>query len=240
MAILRHCYCLGYLYIKHAKKIREKAVINLQVLQNDCFRYFIIISTMSRLVIMGMMFIFPLYLQTKQGYNAFESGLAILAFIIPAWLIKKAVGIILKHLHFYKFYLINFTLMIFIFLGIAYTFSHFNLFVFLGLLVCLGTCFGAYTIISNAGVYNAIDNDDHMGDATVIISTVIQLSSAFAISWVGIILAYLAGVSDLSFHSIIPDSAFSITQVCYAIGLGLTLMYIYKFRPKELINVSIT
>ncbi|MDC0534183.1 MFS transporter [Francisellaceae bacterium] len=232
--------CLGFLYLKHAKKFEDKAVINLHILKNDCFRYFTIISTLSRLTIMGMMFVFPLYLQTKQGYSAFESGLATMAFIIPSWLIKKAVGTILNYLHFYRFYLITFLLMIGIFLGIAFTFIHFNLIVFLTLLACLGACFGAYTIISNAGVYNAIDNDDHMGDATVIISTVIQLSSAFAISWVGIVLAYLSGTSDLSFHSVIPDSAFAITQLCYAIGLSLTLLYIYKCQPKDLIKISIT
>ncbi len=227
-------------YIKHAKNLKEKAVINLIILQNKCFRYFTIISGSSRLIIMGMMFIFPLYLQTKQGFTAFESGLTIMAFIIPAWLIKKAVKLILSQLHFYRFYIINFAFMIGIFLAIAYVFMHFNLVAFLILLALLGTCFGAYTIISNAGVYNSIDNDDYMGDATIIISTIIQLSSAFAISWTGIVLALLAGATDLSFHSVIPNSAYAVTQICYAIGLSMVLLYTWKAKPTNLSDVPIT
>lgn len=38
---------------------------------------------------MGMSFLLPLYLQTKQNFSAFESGLVLMFAIVPAWCAKK-------------------------------------------------------------------------------------------------------------------------------------------------------
>ncbi|MFC4892257.1 MFS transporter [Pseudofrancisella aestuarii] len=231
---------LGFIYLGHAKKLKDDAVINLSVFKNECFRYFIVISTLSRLVIMGMMFIFPLYLQTKQGFSAFYSGLSLMAFIIPVWLVKKIVKPILAKLHFYKFFIINIGLMALIYIAIAYVFLYFNFIEFLVLLTLLGCCFGTFTIIINAAIYNSLDNNDHMGVATIINSTIIQLTSAFAISWVGIVLATLSGVTNLNFHSIISFSSYAWTQIIYSVGLFIIMLYIFIFKPKNLDSVPTT
>lgn len=228
------------LYIKHALSLKDNAVIDIYIFKNKSFKYFTIINTSTRLLIMGMMFIFPLYLQTKQGFNAFESGVSIMAFIIPAWYIKKLVKPTLKKTHYYKFFIINITLLAITYLLIATIILHFNLIAFLIALTILGACFGMFTIIINAGIYNSIDDNLQMSSATIINSTIIQLTSAFAISWVGIILATFSGIASLNFNSTISFSAFAWTQVIYSIGLLLILTYIIFCKPEDLKDVPIT
>lgn len=197
------------IYIRHAQRLKDDAVINLTIFKDRCFRYFTIISSTSRLLVMGMSFIFPLYLQTKQGFSAFESGLFLMFFLIPAWFVKKFVKRVLAKLHFYKFFIICLCLMATTYLGIGWVFIHFNFLVFALLLSMLGFCFGMFTMISNAGIYNSIQNDNYMSAATVINSSIIQLTNAFAISWVGIVLATFSGISHIDFNSIISLSAFA-------------------------------
>lgn len=59
------------------------------------------------------------------------------------------------------------------YLGIGWGFIHFNFLVFALLLSMLGFCFGMFTMISNAGIYNSIQNDNYMSAATVINSSII-------------------------------------------------------------------
>ncbi|KHS54413.1 MFS transporter, partial [Francisella tularensis subsp. holarctica] len=103
-------------------------------------------------------------------------------------------------------------------------FIHFNFLVFAILLSMLGFCFGMFTMISNAGIYNSIQNDNYMSAATVINSSIIQLTNAFAISWVGIVLATFSGISHIDFNSIISLSAFAAVQFIYSIGLLMILV----------------
>ncbi|OEZ33764.1 MFS transporter [Francisella endosymbiont of Amblyomma maculatum] len=228
------------IYIRHAQRLKDNAVINLTIFNNCCFRYFTIISSTSRLLIMGMSFIFPLYLQTKQGFSAFESGLFLMFFLIPAWFVKKFVRRVLARLHFYKFFIICLCLMATTYLGIGWIFIHFNLLVFTILLSMLGLCFGMFTMISNAGIYNSIQNDTYMSAATVINSSIIQLTNAFAISWVGIVLATFSGINHIDFTSKISLSAFAAVQFIYSIGLLVILIYVVFYRPNNLNSVPIS
>ncbi|APC91896.1 MULTISPECIES: MFS transporter [Francisella] len=238
--LLIFSFILFSVYTRHALRLKDNAVINLTIFNNSCFRYFTIISSASRLLIMGTSFIFPLYLQTKQGFSAFESGLSLMCFLIPAWLAKKVVKRVLAKLHFYKFFIICLCLMATTYLGIGWVFIHFNLLVFAILLSILGFCFGMFTMISNAGIYNSIQNDTYMSAATVINSSIIQLTNAFAISWAGIVLATFSGIRHIDFNSIISFSAFAAVQFIYSIGLLVVLFYVIFYKPDNLNSVSIS
>lgn len=126
------------------------------------------------------------------------------------------------------------------YLGIGWVFIHFNFLVFALLLSMLGFCFGMFTMISNAGIYNSIQNDNYMSAATVINSSIIQLTNAFAISWVGIVLATFSGISHIDFNSIISLSAFAAVQFIYSIGLLMILVYVVFYRPNNLNSVPIS
>ncbi|QIW10241.1 MFS transporter [Francisella sp. LA112445] len=224
-------------YLRHATLLSDNAVINLNIFKNSCFKYLTIISSTTRLVIMGMSFIIPLYLQTKQNFSAFESGLALMFFIMPAWYVKKIVKKVLINLHFYKFFVINLTVMAVTYLSLGVIFIHFNFFVFSALLVIIGICFGMFTIVCNAGIYNSIENDDHMSPATIVNSSIIQLTNAFAISWASVVLATLSGIKNISFDSIISSSAFAWVQVIYFLGLLTILIYVVICKPNNLSEI---
>ncbi|MEY8715005.1 MFS transporter [Francisella philomiragia] len=228
---------LFVVYLRHAIRLGDNAVINLNIFKNNCFKYLTIISSTTRLLIMGMSFLLPLYLQTKQHFSAFESGLALMFFIMPAWYVKKIVKKVLISLHFYKFFVITLTIMAFTYLSLGIVFIDFNFFAFSVLLIIIGICFGMFTIVCNAGIYNSIENDEHMSPATIVNSSIIQLTNAFAISWASVVLAMLSGIKDISFDSIISSSAFAWVQVIYFLGLLAILAYVVFCKPLNLNEV---
>ncbi|MEY8716148.1 MFS transporter [Francisella philomiragia] len=236
--ILLSSIILFVVYLRHAIRLGDNAVINLNIFKNNCFKYLTIISSTTRLLIMGMSFLLPLYLQTKQHFSAFESGLALMFFIMPAWYVKKIVKKVLISLHFYKFFVITLTIMAFTYLSLGIVFIDFNFFAFSVLLIIIGICFGMFTIVCNAGIYNSIENDEHMSPATIVNSSIIQLTNAFAISWASVVLAMLSGVKDISFNSIISSSAFAWVQVIYFLGLLAILAYVILCKPNNLNKVS--
>ncbi|WP_265659048.1 MFS transporter [Francisella philomiragia] len=236
--ILLSSITLFVVYLRHAIRLGDNAVINLNIFKNNCFKYLTIISSTTRLLIMGMSFLLPLYLQTKQHFSAFESGLALMFFIMPAWYVKKIVKKVLLSLHFYKFFVITLTIMAFTYLSLGIVFIEFNFFAFSVLLIIIGICFGMFTIVCNAGIYNSIENDEHMSPATIVNSSIIQLTNAFAISWASVVLAMLSGVKDISFDSIISSSAFAWVQVIYFLGLLAILAYVILCKPNNLNKVS--
>ncbi|MBK2095311.1 MFS transporter [Francisella philomiragia] len=236
--ILLSSIILFVVYLRHAIRLGDNAVINLNIFKNNCFKYLTIISSTTRLLIMGMSFLLPLYLQTKQHFSAFESGLALMFFIMPAWYVKKIVKKVLISLHFYKFFVITLTTMAFTYLSLGIVFIEFNFFAFSILLIIIGICFGMFTIVCNAGIYNSIENDEHMSPATIVNSSIIQLTNAFAISWASVVLAMLSGVKDISFDSIISSSAFAWVQVIYFLGLLAILAYVILCKPNNLNKVS--
>ncbi|MED7819585.1 MULTISPECIES: MFS transporter [unclassified Francisella] len=228
---------LFIVYLRHAIRLGDNAVININIFNNNCFKYLTIISSSTRLLIMGMSFLLPLYLQTKQNFSAFESGLALMFFIVPAWYVKKIVKKVLISLHFYKFFVMNLSVMAITYLCLGIIFTHFNFFIFSILLIIIGVCFGMFTIVCNAGIYNSIDNDDYMSPATIINSSIIQLTNAFAISWASVVLATLSGIKNISFDSIISSSAFAWVQVIYFLGLVIILLYVIIAKPINLSKV---
>ncbi|KFJ44022.1 MFS transporter [Francisella philomiragia] len=236
--ILLSSIILFVVYLRHAIRLGDNAVINLNIFKNNCFKYLTIISSTTRLLIMGMSFLLPLYLQTKQHFSAFESGLALMFFIMPAWYVKKIVKKVLISLHFYKFFVITLTIMAFTYLSLGIVFIDFNFFAFSVLLIIIGICFGMFTIVCNAGIYNSIENDEHMSPATIVNSSIIQLTNAFAISWASVVLAMLSGIKDISFDSIISSSAFAWVQVIYFLGLLAILAYVILCKPNNLNKVS--
>ncbi|MDE4942689.1 MFS transporter, partial [Francisella tularensis subsp. holarctica] len=80
-------------------------------------------------------------------------------------------------------------------------FIHFKFLVLAILLSNLGFCFGMFTMISNAGIYNTIQNDNYKSAATVINSSIIQLTNDFEISFVVIVLAPFSGISHIDINS---------------------------------------
>ncbi|WP_150468221.1 MFS transporter [Francisella sp. SYW-9] len=231
---------LFLLYIKHAMLLKNNAVININIFKNSCFRYFIIISSLTRLLTMGILFLLPLYLQTKQGFNAFESGLVIMCFLIPFWFAKKIVKEILSRLHYYKFFIINLCLMALGYLLLGLVLIDFNFLIFSILLIIIGACFSMFTTVCNAGIYNSIKEDKYMNPTSIINSSVIQLSNAFAISWVSIVLASLSGITHIDFKSVISISAFSWVQVIYCLGLISILIYVILGKPQDLKDIPAT
>ncbi|MED7788452.1 MFS transporter [Francisella sp. 19X1-34] len=231
---------LFFLYIRHALALKDDAVININIFRNNCFRYFTIISSVVRLFVMGVSFLLPLYLQIKQGFNAFESGLAIMCFLVPSWFAKKIVKKVLAKFHYYYFFILNICIMTISFLCMSFALLHFNLLIFSILLIIIGSCFGMFTIVCNAGIYNSIQEDKYMNPATIINSSIIQLSNAFAISWVSVVLATLSGITHINFKSVISTSAFSWVQIIYCIGLLVVLAYVILGKPQGLKSIKAT
>ena len=226
------------LYLHHARSRRHKAIIDLQIFKNRMFSYLIITSIILRLSTMGIMFLFPLYLQTQQGFTPFGSGLTFLAFIIPAWLIKRFVKSILNRISFYTFYLIITLGMMLCYLVCAWLFSDFYLLPYLLIQSILGLLFGSYTMISNAAIYTRV-TDEQTGEASVIMSTVIQLSGAFAVAWVAVLLGFVSGIKDMSHNTAIPAHAFSVVTLVCAIGMLMAFISLFRAPKRELASLNL-
>lgn len=66
----------------------ETPLVRMRVLENGRFLTGITANVFQSMVITGMLFVIPLYLQSAVGYSAFESGLAILPFSIATFVIS--------------------------------------------------------------------------------------------------------------------------------------------------------
>ena len=84
------------LYLSYARYKKNGAVVSLKIFRHQSFNALVLFSVMVRLSTMGLMFMLPLYLQIHHGFNAFEAGLAFMAFMVPAWLVKRIVKPFLK------------------------------------------------------------------------------------------------------------------------------------------------
>lgn len=76
----------------HWQRRREKRgqppLVSMRVLGNGVFLTGVSSNIFQSMVITGMLFIIPLYLQSAVGYSAFESGLAILPFSIATFVVS--------------------------------------------------------------------------------------------------------------------------------------------------------
>jgi EmrB/QacA subfamily drug resistance transporter len=76
----------------HWQMRREKQgqtpLVRMRILQNGTFLTGITSNIFQSMVITGMLFVIPLYLQSASGYSAFESGLAILPFSIATFVVS--------------------------------------------------------------------------------------------------------------------------------------------------------
>ncbi len=224
---------LAIRYLYHAKAKKSHAIIDFGIFKNKLFRFFIAHSVTLRLSTVGIMFLFPLFLQTKEGFTPLESGLTFLAFIIPAWMIKRFIKRILNYFGFYKLYIIITFVLFLCFVSCAVIFMHFNFVFYLLIQVVLGLLFGSYTTLSNTAAYSQA-TDDEMGTASVIMSTVIQLSSAFAVAWVAVLLGFISGAKEISADLPIPNYAFSAVMIVSAAGMFVSFLASVRTSPSAL------
>ncbi len=73
---------------RHREKEGKTPLVSMRVLGNGVFITGVTSNIFQSMVITGMLFIIPLFLQSAVGYSAFESGLAILPFSIMTFLVS--------------------------------------------------------------------------------------------------------------------------------------------------------
>ena len=73
---------------RHRAKEDKTPLVSMRVLGNGVFITGVTSNIFQSMVITGMLFIIPLFLQSAVGYSAFESGLAILPFSIMTFLVS--------------------------------------------------------------------------------------------------------------------------------------------------------
>ncbi len=222
--------CISYFF--HARNKKARAVLDLQIFVNRQFSDLILLSVIIRLSTMGIMFLFPLYLQMYRGFSALQAGIAFMAFIVPVWLVKRAIKLLLTKLGLFVFMLITIVLMMLGYLICALVFSHFSLTLYLATLALLGLCFGSFTTLGNSSIYNVV-SEKEIGAVSVIISAIIQLSSAFAVAWVATLLASFSGVKNVDVHSLITEASFSYVMLLCAFGMLVGLVYLCYCRYKR-------
>ena len=231
---------LGGLYWRHTMKWQQSSVLNLMILKDRTLRYFVVVSIMFRFCLMGNMFLIPLYLQTTQGLSAMQSGLVLLAFVIPSWFIRRWARPILAYFHFYRFFMIVSSVSISVFVVNAYLFSHFVLNGFYLTLMVFGLTIGSFMMIANTGMYNAA-NDEQSGPISLLNSMLIPMIGAFSVTVVAIVLKIVSdGGQVMGYSSEIPSQAFSAVSLGFALLIGLGMLFIQRARPRQLETISIT
>jgi len=70
------------------EKNNQTPLVSMRVLGNGTFLTGVSANIFQSMVITGMLFIIPLYLQSAVGYSAFQSGLAILPFSVTTFLVS--------------------------------------------------------------------------------------------------------------------------------------------------------
>ncbi|WP_162902170.1 MFS transporter [Facilibium subflavum] len=224
-------------YFHHARLKGESAVFNLSIFKDKTFRYFTIINVLIRLSTMGIMFMFPLYLQTQHHFSALQAGLTFLAFMVPAWVMKSFIRQILSHLGYYRLYIMICSLMLVSFLFGIWVLLNFNLYLYLCMLGVLGISFSSFATITNAGSYS-LAAEKFAGTASVMLSALLPLSSAFAVAWCAITLS--AGIQGalLDPNALIPLDNFALVMGVCAMGVFLTFICLLRFPANCFKQVS--
>ena len=231
---------LTIVYLFYARRKKIGAIVNLKIFRHKSFNAILLTSVLIRLSTMGLMFMLPLYLQIHYNFDAFEAGMAFMAFVIPAWLVKRLVKPLLYRFGLYHCMLLVIIIMFLSYIGLFGLFSHFYFVIYLSLLMFLGASFGCFTMITNSSIYSSVD-DDEIGASSVIITAVTQLSSAFAVAWVSILLAMFSGVFNLNVNSIIEKDAFSSVMIFCCIGVFISGIYLYFCeKTKRLTSVNLS
>src|SRR5918999_757932 len=68
-----------------------RPMLDLELLRNPTFRWNTIIAAMAMFVLMGLVFVLPLYLQAVLGYDAFGTGLRLLPLLFGMIIVARAV-----------------------------------------------------------------------------------------------------------------------------------------------------
>ncbi len=84
---------------------REHPIVRLELFKLGAFKFLALVSMSLRLFAAGFGFLFPLYLQTTQGYSAFSASLAMIPFVVGAFIAKRSVARVLRLLQFKKAFL---------------------------------------------------------------------------------------------------------------------------------------
>jgi len=70
---------------------QSRPMLDLELLGKPAFRWNATIATLAMFVMMGLVFVLPLYLQAVQGYDAFGTGLRLLPLLIGMIVVARAV-----------------------------------------------------------------------------------------------------------------------------------------------------
>ena len=82
-------FLIGFIHWqRHREKEGQTPLVSMRVLGNGVFLTGVGSNIFQSMVITGMLFIIPLFLQSAVGFSAFESGLAILPFSIATFVIS--------------------------------------------------------------------------------------------------------------------------------------------------------
>ncbi|MFI0481009.1 MFS transporter [Actinomadura sp. 9N215] len=68
-----------------------RPMLDLELLKNPAFRWNVVIATLAMFVMMGLVFVLPLYLQAVLHYDAFDTGLRLLPLLIGMIVVARAV-----------------------------------------------------------------------------------------------------------------------------------------------------
>ena len=73
---------------------QTRPMLDLELLGNPTFRWNTIIATLAMFVMVGLVFVLPLYLQAVLGYDAFGTGLRLLPLLIGMVVVARAVPLL--------------------------------------------------------------------------------------------------------------------------------------------------
>lgn len=231
MAILSIFLCLSYLV--YSSKVTHP-LVDLQVLKNKFFSYYIGNSIMLRLFVTPTAFIIPLYLQTQLGYNALESSLSILPMLISAILCKSYAANLTKHENPKKILKQLYSLIVLTEICLAILTFKFNLTIFIIALFLLGFSLSCLITLLNTAIYNSLTEATSSAGLTIN-NCVIQLSGSFGIALVALVLV-LSSHQVLSWNAVLPKFSYALVLAISAIiifGLSLSLRYAPKYPAKS-------
>ncbi|MCF6776698.1 MFS transporter [Thiotrichales bacterium 19X7-9] len=219
-------------YVFYALK-KENPIVDIRLFKDPLFRFFANMNVLLRLFLMGFNFLFPLYLQTKHGFSAFDSGMVMFPVVIGSWIAKRTIKPLLTRWLYKRFMIILLTLIFCINLLLALNFLYFNLITFIILGFIIGWAISGFITITNTGVYKGLD-EESVSAGTTINSAIIQLGSSFAVAIIASVLIASSGHFELNWNTALPDYSYCIYMLVSS--LGVLCMLIYTIRAPKVIH----
>jgi fucose permease len=204
-------------------KSRKDAVFDLKLFNIKTFNIAVTGSIVGRLGIGGTTFLLPLLFQVGFGLSPFHAGLLISPIFVGMLSTKIFSRVLLKRYGFRKVLIINpaiIGLILMSFSLIQHTTPHI-------IIIALGFTYGVFVSMqfSSMNALNYVDiPPEAMSKATSIASTMMQLSSCFAVAITALLIKYFLGFQGLMLHEVAPlHHTFIVTGF-------ITLSSVFLFR----------